>query len=94
MSYVAADGPVMSAAFIRGLQLVSFTLAATFAVILFVTIQKDGSPFRSELLTPWMNTTLVDFYLVMSVVWGWICVRERTTVAKVLWIVVSRDDAS
>lgn len=90
MSYAASgfEGPGMSAGFIRGLQVTSAAISAMFACLLVYTIQTDGSPFRSSLLTPWMNTTLVDFYCVMAVVWGWICLREATLGAKVFWIVV------
>ena len=31
-------------------------------VTVVYTCSTDGSPFRSELLTPWMKATLVDFY--------------------------------
>jgi len=82
----APDG--MSALFIRSLQVISACLSLTFAAILIYTIQTDGSPFRSSLLTPWMNATLVDFYFVMGIAWAWICIRERTLAAKVFWIVV------
>jgi len=30
---------------------------------LVYTCATDGSPFRPELLTPWMVATLVDFYV-------------------------------
>lgn len=80
-------GPLMSAAFVRALQVGSAALCLSFATLLIWTIQTDGSPFRSSLLTPWMNTTLVDFYLVMTVVWCWICIREASLAAKVFWIV-------
>ncbi|KAF3447374.1 hypothetical protein FNV43_RR12560 [Rhamnella rubrinervis] len=30
---------------------------------LVYTILTDGSPFRKELLTPWMTATLIDFYI-------------------------------
>ncbi|THG18246.1 hypothetical protein TEA_017190 [Camellia sinensis var. sinensis] len=30
---------------------------------LLYTLLTDGSPFRTELLTPWMTATLIDFYI-------------------------------
>ena len=80
-------GPVMSASFVRALQLGSAAISLAFAALLIYTIQTDGSPFRSSLLTPWMVTTIFDFYFVMSVVWGWICIRERSLGVKLFWIV-------
>ncbi|KAG6774387.1 hypothetical protein POTOM_021740 [Populus tomentosa] len=42
---------------------------------LIYTLLSDGSPFRKELLTPWMVATLIDFYInvvALSVGLGWL----------------------
>lgn len=57
-------------------------LSIAFFVILLVTIQTDGSPFRSELLIPWMKTTLVDYYLTLLPTLAWACFRERASVVR------------
>jgi len=59
----------------------SAVAAAGFAALLWYTIEVDGSPFRSSLLTPWMNTTLVDFYLNWLVIAAWQCTREPLPLA-------------
>ncbi|OAE19766.1 hypothetical protein AXG93_2958s1430 [Marchantia polymorpha subsp. ruderalis] len=35
------------------------------ATVVAYTCATDGSPFRKELLTPWMSATLIDFYITM-----------------------------
>lgn len=42
----------------------SLGLIQSFAII--YTCATDGSPFRKELLTPWMAATLVDFYILIA----------------------------
>lgn len=59
-------------------------LSLTFAGILWATIEKDGSPFRSSLLTPWMVTTLIDFYLSYLVLLLWVFTRE-TPLKAIAW---------
>lgn len=61
----------------------AFSLAAAtgFAALLWYTIELDGHPFRSSLLTPWMNTTLVDFYLNWLVIAAWQITREPPATA-------------
>jgi hypothetical protein len=41
---------------------------------------------RAELLVPWMNTTLVDFYLNWLALAAWVWLRERRTWIAVAWI--------
>jgi hypothetical protein len=40
-----------------------------------------------ELLTPWMNTTLVDFYLNVLLLCCWVFARERSAAAALLWCI-------
>ena len=56
---------------LRALALICFLF---FTAQLAYTCATDGSPFRSSLLTPWMVTTLWDFYLIalpmlLTVLW-------------------------
>lgn len=48
-----------------------------FAVLLVWVCATDGSPFRSSLLTPWMQVTLVDYYLTLSPFLLWVGWRHR-----------------
>ncbi|RVW94849.1 hypothetical protein CK203_034536 [Vitis vinifera] len=43
---------------------ISFSLLGLLMLgTLIYTLLTDGSPFRKELLTPWMTATLIDFYI-------------------------------
>jgi len=57
-------------------------LAVVFAVVLTATIAIDGSPFRSALLTPWMNATLVDYYFTALVACVWVWLREAPRLGR------------
>ncbi|WCJ43279.1 hypothetical protein M5689_024034 [Euphorbia peplus] len=53
---------------------------------LLYTILTDGSPFRKELLTPWMTATLVDFYINVIAISVWVSYKESSWVSALLWI--------
>ncbi|KAJ1490932.1 hypothetical protein T484DRAFT_3274897 [Baffinella frigidus] len=55
-------------AFLRG---VFALLSLGMAVTIFATCYTDGSPFRTELLVPWMVATLIDFYTNQLVIYMW-----------------------
>ncbi|XP_042494473.1 uncharacterized protein LOC122073865 isoform X2 [Macadamia integrifolia] len=55
---------------------------------LICTIMIDGLPFRKELLTPWMEATLVDFYINVVAIAVWIAYKESSWVTALLWIVL------
>ncbi|KAF9603981.1 hypothetical protein IFM89_039335 [Coptis chinensis] len=47
---------------------------------LISTILTDGSPFRKELLTPWLTATLVDFYInIVAISHNYMCIHCGTT---------------
>jgi hypothetical protein len=60
------------------LRILSAALSVSFAILLFITIDREGSPFYwSVLEAKWMRTTLVDYYLTLAPLClfaGW---RER-----------------
>ncbi|KAL3679261.1 hypothetical protein R1sor_022217 [Riccia sorocarpa] len=60
---------------------------AQLSVVLY-TLLTDGSPFRRELLTPWLNATLVDFYITTSVFTGWIWYKEPTWIKRLVWAIL------
>ncbi|XP_002987953.2 uncharacterized protein LOC9651975 isoform X1 [Selaginella moellendorffii] len=59
-------------------------LAATIAY----TCVTDGSPFRMELLTPWMKETLLDFYILVFIFGCWVWYKEDSVVSRIIWIVL------
>ncbi|KAK2457844.1 hypothetical protein P8452_04582 [Trifolium repens] len=55
---------------------------------LVYTLLTDGSPFRSELLTPWMNATLVDFYINVVAIAVWVAYKESSWIYAVFWVIL------
>ncbi|KAK6940078.1 Protein of unknown function DUF1475 [Dillenia turbinata] len=55
---------------------------------LFYTILTDGSPFRKELLTPWMTATLIDFYVNVVALSVWIAYKESSWITACAWIIL------
>ncbi|KAJ7523550.1 hypothetical protein O6H91_18G054000 [Diphasiastrum complanatum] len=58
--------------------------AATFITILYTSVT-DGSPFRMELLTPWMKATLIDFYVNIILLAAWVWYKESTWGLRIIW---------
>ncbi|CAI5459699.1 unnamed protein product [Closterium sp. Yama58-4] len=50
------------------------------------TCLTDGSPFRWVVLTPWMRATLVDFYVNVALIAAWVCYKESTWLARIVWV--------
>ncbi|GLT75171.1 hypothetical protein SLA2020_469150 [Shorea laevis] len=55
---------------------------------LIYTIVTDGSPFRKELLTPWMTATLIDFYINVVALSVWVAYKEPNWISAFLWIIL------
>ncbi|KAL6213865.1 hypothetical protein ACLB2K_013304 [Fragaria x ananassa] len=55
---------------------------------LLYTLLTDGSPFRKELLTPWMVATLVDFYINVTALSVWVAYKESSWITAVVWIIL------
>ncbi|KAK9080536.1 hypothetical protein SSX86_000294 [Deinandra increscens subsp. villosa] len=53
---------------------------------LLYTLIVDGSPFRSELYTPWVVATLIDFYINVVALSVWIAYKESSWMNAFLWI--------
>ncbi|KAK1306979.1 hypothetical protein QJS10_CPA10g00615 [Acorus calamus] len=64
------------------------SLGLLMSATLIYTICTDGSPFRRELLTPWMVATLVDFYINVFAIAVWVAYKEQTWITALLWIVM------
>ncbi|KAM7507954.1 hypothetical protein LguiA_018407 [Lonicera macranthoides] len=55
---------------------------------LIYTLVTDGSPFRTELLTPWMTATLIDFYINVVALSVWVVYKESSWISSFFWIVL------
>ncbi|TKY51469.1 ras-related protein Rab7 [Spatholobus suberectus] len=55
---------------------------------LVYTLVTDGSPFRVELLTPWLAATLVDFYINVVALAVWVAYKESSWISAVFWIIL------
>ncbi|XP_034588982.1 uncharacterized protein [Setaria viridis] len=55
---------------------------------LVYTCATDGSPFRPELLTPWMNATLIDFYVNVIAIAAWVIYKEANWISSAVWVVL------
>ncbi|PWA95252.1 hypothetical protein CTI12_AA052030 [Artemisia annua] len=56
---------------------------------LLYTLIVDGSPFRAELYTPWVVTTLIDFYINVVALSVWVGYKESSWTSAFLWILFS-----
>jgi drug/metabolite transporter (DMT)-like permease len=64
---------------------VTFSLGLIQSFTIIYTCATDGSPFRMELLTPWMAATLIDFYVLITLLVGWIWYKESTWARRLIW---------
>ncbi|KAI3465419.1 hypothetical protein Pfo_022082 [Paulownia fortunei] len=55
---------------------------------LVYTIATDGSPFRREILTPWLSATLVDFYINVVALSVWVAYKESNWKSAAFWIIL------
>ncbi|XP_071924118.1 uncharacterized protein [Coffea arabica] len=55
---------------------------------LIYTIATDGSPFRRDVLTPWLSATLVDFYINVVALSVWIAYKESSWIGASFWIIL------
>ncbi|XP_072960727.1 uncharacterized protein [Typha angustifolia] len=56
------------------------------ASVVTYTLVTDGSPFRRELLTPWMVATLIDFYINIFTISVWVTHKESSWLGAFFWI--------
>ena len=79
-SGVGADAGLSASALLI-MRAASGALSLFFTALLVYTCATAGSPFNSDLLTPWMTTTLVDYYLSLAPLYVVFYLRERSAVA-------------
>ncbi|GAV78633.1 LOW QUALITY PROTEIN: DUF1475 domain-containing protein [Cephalotus follicularis] len=69
--------------------LITFTaLGCLMLATLIYTLITDGSPFREELLTPWMTATLVDFYINVVALSVWVMYKESSWISASIWMIL------
>ncbi|KAJ1424953.1 hypothetical protein SESBI_11347 [Sesbania bispinosa] len=71
-----------------GLRTLFIVLGALMLATLLYTLFTDGSPFRTELLTPWMTATLIDFYINVVALSVWVAYKEPNWISSILWIIL------
>ncbi|KAI6691154.1 hypothetical protein NL676_027982 [Syzygium grande] len=73
---------------VTGLKAVFLVLGCFMVATLVYTIAVDGLPFRSDLLTPWMAATLVDYYINVVPLTAWVWYKESNFFSALLWTVL------
>eukprot|EP00271_Cylindrocystis_brebissonii_P002339 TRINITY_DN1288_c0_g1_i1.p1 TRINITY_DN1288_c0_g1~~TRINITY_DN1288_c0_g1_i1.p1 ORF type:complete len:120 (+),score=4.75 TRINITY_DN1288_c0_g1_i1:370-729(+) len=76
---MAAITPVIAA------RVIFTCLSVAMAFCVIYTCVTDGTPFRSEVLTPWMGATLIDFYLNVFILLCWLFYKEDGWLARIIW---------
>ncbi|PIN05019.1 hypothetical protein CDL12_22448 [Handroanthus impetiginosus] len=78
----------MAASLAVGLRTAFLVLGCVLTATIIYTLATDGSPFRKELLTPWMVSTLIDFYFNILPVGAWIVYKESNFISAIIWVVL------
>ncbi|KAL5714758.1 hypothetical protein ACHQM5_016673 [Ranunculus cassubicifolius] len=69
----------------NGLKLLFGILGCLMVATLIYTIIIDGLPFRKEVLSPWMATTLLDTYIIVVTLAAWVSYKVPKWMPAVLW---------
>ncbi|XP_061345154.1 uncharacterized protein LOC133291004 isoform X2 [Gastrolobium bilobum] len=80
--------PKRKHSFVVTLRILFGILGVVMLGTLVYTLVTDGSPFRTELLTPWLAATLVDFYINVVALAVWVAYKESSWICAVLWIIL------
>ncbi|XP_019427553.1 PREDICTED: uncharacterized protein LOC109335813 isoform X1 [Lupinus angustifolius] len=80
--------PKRELSFVVTLRIIFSILGLLMLGTLVYTIVTDGSPFRMKLLTPWLTTTLVDFYINIVALSVWVAYKESSWISSVFWIIL------
>ena len=79
--------PRLSAACALAWRLAALAMLVATGAFIAYTCATDGSPFRAELLTPWMVATLADFYGIVALLAVVIIAVEEHAAAGAGWVV-------
>ncbi|KAF3333487.1 hypothetical protein FCM35_KLT01178 [Carex littledalei] len=77
----------MKSSYVKYGKLIFTILGAFMVAVVTYTVVTDGSPFRKELLTPWMAATLIDFYINVFAISLWVAHKETTWISACIWII-------
>ncbi|KAM7266434.1 hypothetical protein ACFE04_004331 [Oxalis oulophora] len=64
------------------------TLGCLMLATLLYTLITDGSPFRLDVLTPWVIATLVDFYINVTALSVWVAYRGSNWFQAFIWVIL------
>ncbi|KAI4371096.1 hypothetical protein MLD38_019365 [Melastoma candidum] len=71
---------------VTALRVVFIVLGSVMVATLVYTLSVDGSPFRKELLIPWMTATLIDFYINVAAISAWVIYKESSWISAFIWV--------
>ncbi|KAJ0988094.1 hypothetical protein J5N97_006450 [Dioscorea zingiberensis] len=83
---IGSEGKIKDSSIVFLKILFSMLGLLVFGIVTY-TLITDGSPFRMELLTPWMTATLIDFYINVVAISVWVIHKESSWISAVIWIV-------
>ncbi|XP_038885135.1 uncharacterized protein LOC120075632 isoform X2 [Benincasa hispida] len=67
---------------------IGFGAMGCLMVVTLAYLFSDGSPFHKELYTPWVVTTLIDFYINGTALSVWMFYKEESWLTALVWIVL------
>ncbi|XP_051123939.1 uncharacterized protein LOC127246542 [Andrographis paniculata] len=68
---------------------VLFGILACFMLATWIyTIIVDGFPFRSDVFTPWIVTTVLDIHFISIAISVWVAYKEPTWIVAAFWIIL------
>lgn len=71
------------------LKILSGSMAIFMMYLVIITSMKsDMFNLPAEVVNePWFQTTLVDFYFLVTILSVWVIYKEKTVLARILWII-------
>ncbi len=75
---------------IRIILKILFGSMAVFMMYLVIVTSMKSNMFQlpaAVVNEPWFQTTLVDFYFLVTILSVWVIYKEKTVLARILWIV-------
>ncbi|GMH21392.1 hypothetical protein Nepgr_023234 [Nepenthes gracilis] len=78
----------MASLLVFSLRTLFVVLGCAMVATLIYTISVDGLPFRKDVLTPWMTTTLIDYYINVLPLAAWVSYKEANWLTASIWVVL------
>lgn len=70
---------------------VAFSILFVWVCYVVITTSMQSNLFKEwDYLgsIPWMRATLWDFYANVSVIYLWVCYKEKSIVSKIIWLIL------